>query len=917
MVDSHETGRTEELWPTPAQLFAYARRSPLLVLFFGLLGACATLLWLGRQTPQWSAQTTLLVRRPEAPQDAAAAPLHAMAQEVDVASEVAILSSREPAAQTVRGPTQLFGPWNAAQLGLTTQVDDAGLQPLAALRERVLGLERRPGSLRAYVSDAEPNAPRAFRLEMLGPNTVRYALGDSATWSAPISFPHDEPIEIAGLTLWLRPQGEVGGKEYLVTLHEEREAVRSLMERTTIGEVDRSENVVRVTVRDSDPHRAASVANALAANYLAHRRDQARERARSRLDQVEGELRRIDTELREAFEELVLLRRSSPLSIDSETSAKALTLRLTSRGVDYTGAQLELTMLEEGIAALEKGDLEALARLRDQSTDEFTRTLVTHVSELYAQTQLERRSDSAPYRALLEGRELRLRETRDQLRGRVGLLAATQAALEEDGFAALAQLGTGEGQTGSLDASTRIVLETATRLATKRTELLAQDYLPNHPEVQALESAVEEHLAELRRLVASRMLQLRRQLDHAEAMVTSAQEELVDLPQRDLADLEDALTRFREQLVNNLRGLRDGLRRQVIAQATELGSLENQLGELPESERQQLGPRQVVENAKARVAELLETRDMVKMVEAFFEDPAEVVDPATPPARRDTPRTGFSLLLGTLAGLAAGVFAALLNDRFRGRVRTSEEVEQELGLAVLGVLPALRLDARNPLSDMRTAFEVSDSGPTVETFRRLRENLFTLLGARPDLKTIGITSAVDGEGKTTTTLGLALACRRARRRVLIVSAPSTRTRAGLVDVLAGRSRPEKAVVPSGLGGLDLLSAGGTLAALADVSAAPLAARRFDVLVRDYDLVLVDLPSLQGHPETLALARLLSSLLIVCEAGGPTRATVRSMLRLLDRSGLPLLGAVLDQGARRGVSLPFARRVARRRRRRAA
>ena len=123
------------------------------------------------------------------------------------------------------------------------------------------------------------------------------------------------------------------------------------------------------------------------------------------------------------------------------------------------------------------------------------------------------------------------------------------------------------------------------------------------------------------------------------------------------------------------------------------------------------------------------------------------------------------------------------------------------------------------------------------------------------------------------------------------------TRTGFVQALAGGASPAEVIRPTRNSRLDAIAAGGAPSLVADACAAPSAAKRLARLGQGYDLVIVDLPSLEGSSETLAIARLLSAIVLVCADRGATRGVAQAALRKLDATGIAILGAVFNRGPR--------------------
>ncbi len=178
-----------------------------------------------------------------------------------------------------------------------------------------------------------------------------------------------------------------------------------------------------------------------------------------------------------------------------------------------------------------------------------------------------------------------------------------------------------------------------------------------------------------------------------------------------------------------------------------------------------------------------------------------VIHPAQVPALPTTPRVKLDLLIGVLVGLLVGLAAAAARETLDTRIRTVGDVGRYITASVLAVVP---LDKRTSASPV--AFRSNDRGPRSEAFRQLRTNLqYINIDSPPKL--IAITSAVSGEGKTTTAVNLASAMAEAGLRVCLIDADLRRPKvasyldlvagAGLTSVLAGKASIGDVLQPIG------------------------------------------------------------------------------------------------------------------------
>jgi succinoglycan biosynthesis transport protein ExoP len=294
-------------------------------------------------------------------------------------------------------------------------------------------------------------------------------------------------------------------------------------------------------------------------------------------------------------------------------------------------------------------------------------------------------------------------------------------------------------------------------------------------------------------------------------------------------------------------------------------------------------------------------------------------------AGKVSPRPKRDGLIGLALGLVFGIGLAFLRDALDTRIRSAEEIAERLGLPLLARLPA---PPRQLQRADRLVMLDQPTGVQAEAFRMLRTNLdFTNVerGAR----SIMVTSAIEGEGKSTTVANLALAAARAGRKVALVDLDLRRPyidrffelggKPGLTNVVLGEAALADATARVAIPGaerngasaagnghapvegfLDVIASGpippdpGELVGTAAVS------KIFDELTRRYDLVLVDTPPLLQVGDALTLASRVDALMLVARLPGLRRPILKELERVLDtcpgaKLGFVLAGAEVEEG----------------------
>jgi Mrp family chromosome partitioning ATPase/capsular polysaccharide biosynthesis protein len=317
-------------------------------------------------------------------------------------------------------------------------------------------------------------------------------------------------------------------------------------------------------------------------------------------------------------------------------------------------------------------------------------------------------------------------------------------------------------------------------------------------------------------------------------------------------------------------------------------------------------------------ADLLSKRQQLLTMEALQTGNTAVVRTADTAVQAQARPLRWAIL-GFGIGLILGVIAAFVVEALDTRVRSSEELTKQLDLPQLARIPAPpRVRRREPWIAM-----LSDpSGPQAEAIRVLRTNI-EFVSLERDIRTLMITSAVSGEGKSTTAANLAIAFARVGKRVILVdldlrsgSGIGMRTQPGLTDVALGHVDLDAALTmvgvheePTSAGGeADGVYRGPGVLRFLPTGPVPPIAREFirshalaqtlDRLRRRADLVIVDAPALLAGSDAMALSALVDALVLVFRLNVVRRPLIDELKGVLGALRAPTLGyAVTGVAAR--------------------
>jgi succinoglycan biosynthesis transport protein ExoP len=294
-------------------------------------------------------------------------------------------------------------------------------------------------------------------------------------------------------------------------------------------------------------------------------------------------------------------------------------------------------------------------------------------------------------------------------------------------------------------------------------------------------------------------------------------------------------------------------------------------------------------------------------INAGFQNSAiRIADAARPALKPVYPNTPLNVLLAFLLSSLAGVGGAVLSDLLDKTVRDPEQVARTLRTEVIGSLPLLknkRVGTLGRLKDGGHAGDERDVSGFGESIRTLRNSIL-LANFDRRYRSLLVTSASPGEGKTTTAANLAAAHAEQGKRTLLIDGDLRRPSVhrnfdlpsvvGLSNALLGEISWREAVIqPEAVPNLYILPAGPPSRRASDLVGRGLT-EVLEEAAAEYDLVMLDAPPLLGFAEPLQMATAVDGVVVVARAGQTSRKAVASVLATLNRLRAKVVGVVLNE-----------------------
>lgn len=434
--------------------------------------------------------------------------------------------------------------------------------------------------------------------------------------------------------------------------------------------------------------------------------------------------------------------------------------------------------------------------------------------------------------------------------------------------------------------------EEMAELEAMRAEYVSQGVQEEHPKMQQILSRIEECkanlIAETTQLI-SRNLTLKDPLAYSQNLLG------------DILNLEIE--------IQSLSAKAEGLQG-IVDRYTE------RMNRLPEKSLQLARLERSTEVGENIFLMLKEKHEEARIKEAGQIGNVRIIDKAVPPESPIKPKKKLNVLLGALLGLLLGGGLAVLLESLDVSLKTIEDVEA-LRLTVLGHIPRIKdvqkykkgakktdhagMEAVTAASHLLT--QSAPKSPVSEAYRTLRTNIqFSNLDHTP--RTMLITSAGPGEGKSTTVANLAITFSQMGAKTLLLDADFRRPvlhsvfglkkEPGVTNYLAGKVPLDAILKKTPVENLDVVTCGVIPPNPSELLVSEKMREFVAELKTRYQTVLFDTPPVIAVTDAVVLSLLLDGVVLVASAGQTTHQGLARAKSLLENVGAKMLGAVLNK-----------------------
>ncbi|MBP9217125.1 MAG: polysaccharide biosynthesis tyrosine autokinase [Agitococcus sp.] len=279
---------------------------------------------------------------------------------------------------------------------------------------------------------------------------------------------------------------------------------------------------------------------------------------------------------------------------------------------------------------------------------------------------------------------------------------------------------------------------------------------------------------------------------------------------------------------------------------------------------------------------------------------ARVIDKAVVPSLPFKPRKSLLIALALVLSLMFGAMLAFLLDYLDSTFKGAEDVEDKLGVSMLGMVPMVKQKKKESTALL---FLDDNQKSYAEAMRTVRTSV-VLSGIDKPHKTIMLTSSMPSEGKSTSAINLAVAIGQMERVLLIDADLRKPTVAkvlnlpphspGLSNLVAGTATQEDCILHMEDANIDVLTSG----LIPPNPSELLSSHKFADLLRkfaqEYDRVIIDSPPTLLVSDALVMSKVVDAVVYVIRSDVTAHQVARTGVNRLLAAKAPIIGVILNK-----------------------
>ena len=365
-----------------------------------------------------------------------------------------------------------------------------------------------------------------------------------------------------------------------------------------------------------------------------------------------------------------------------------------------------------------------------------------------------------------------------------------------------------------------------------------------------------------------------------------------------------------QQQTARYQELKTSLQQQLQELSQEIQDTDAKLQELTDATDAESKARQAVledrlAQYRSTFGNVLAQLENIRLAEANALDTITVVEQAEVPQHPVRPRVLMNTLLAAIVGGMIGLGAAFLIEYLDDSIKSPDDIARLTSVSTLGVI------ARGKDEKESAIITLADPrSPIAEAYRTIRTGIQFASVDNP-VRTIVVTSAGPGEGKSTTTANLAVVMAQAEKKVILIDAdlrkPTQHKRWGvpntvgltgalLMDELSDNL--DYLLAPTSVENLWLLTSGQLPHNPSELLGSHKLQQLTKHLLKDYDILIFDSPPALAVTDPVILSQEMDGVIIVVDAGATREPALVHVLSEMEKAKAHILGFVLNRYSNR-------------------
>lgn len=275
----------------------------------------------------------------------------------------------------------------------------------------------------------------------------------------------------------------------------------------------------------------------------------------------------------------------------------------------------------------------------------------------------------------------------------------------------------------------------------------------------------------------------------------------------------------------------------------------------------------------------------------------QVIDKAQVPKSPIKPRPMLNMAIAGVLGLMAGMFLVFLLEFLDNTLKTPEDIEKHLGLAVIGAIPTVKQEQD------RLVTLNNPKSPISEAFRTLRTNI-QFSSIDKEIKTLVVTSSSPTEGKSTISSNLAITISQSDKKVLLIDCDLRKptvhktfgldNQKGLTNILMGEELSDALNKNEDLENLLILTSGPIPPNPAELIGSKKMKVFLDKIRGEYDMIILDSPPVGLVTDSAVLSTIVDGLILVGAVAQTDIEIAKQSKELLKKVNSNIIGVVLNK-----------------------